>query len=195
MGIKHGAPTDVVKVRVGEEEIAERLRKLSCCLVGWWGGGTSPMPDLKTIKRQAWSSWEVIRNLNVVEMGKGLWLLEFDNTKEAERILRVGNRRLGGFSIFLKKWTKEDGCITKRNIKEVAWVRLIGLPVHLWSRSIMRRISDRCGGFLAMDDDTTFLSDLRWTRIRVKWSGKTLPQYVEVFEGQSIYKIQLWWEI
>ena len=76
------------------------------------------MPNLKTIKRRAWSSWEVTGSLNVVEMGKGLWLFEFDNTKEAKRILRVGNKR--GFSIFLKKWTKEDGCITERNIKEVA---------------------------------------------------------------------------
>ena len=46
-----------------------------------------------------------------------------------------------------------------------------------------------------MDEDTTFLSDLRWARIRVKWNGKTLPSYVEVFEGQSTYEIQIWWEI
>ena len=89
--------------RGGEEEIAKRLRKLSCCLVGWWGGETSLMSDLKTIMRQAWSSWEVIGSLNVVEMGKGLWLFEFDNTKEAKRILKAGNRRIGVFSIFLKK--------------------------------------------------------------------------------------------
>ena len=117
------------------------------------------MLDLKTMKRQAWSSWEVIGSLIFVEMGKGLWLFEFENTKEAKRILRDGTRRIGGFSIFLKKWAKKDGCITKRDIKEVAWDKLIGLPVHLWSRSIIRRIGDRCGGFLAMDEDTTFLSD------------------------------------
>ena len=29
----------------------------------------------------------------------------------------------------------------------------------------------------------------------MKWIEKTLPQYVEVFEGQSRYEIQLWWEI
>ena len=185
VGTKHGGPTDAVRVSVGEEEIAGRLRKLSCCLVGWWGGGTSPMPDLKTIKRRAWSTWEVVGSLNVVEMGKGLWLFEFDKTKEAERILRFGTRRVGGFSIFLKKWAKEDGCFTERDIKEVAWVILIGLPVHLWSRPILRRIGDRCSGFLAMDEDTTFLFDLRWARIRVKWNGKTFPHYVEVFEGQS----------
>ena len=46
-----------------------------------------------------------------------------------------------------------------------------------------------------MDESTAFLSNLRWARIRVKWNGKTPPPYVEVFEGQSIYDIQLWWEI
>ena len=35
MGTKLGAPTDVVRVRAGEEETVERLRKLSCCLVEW----------------------------------------------------------------------------------------------------------------------------------------------------------------
>ena len=41
---------EIVRVRVGEEETIERLEKLSCCLVGWWGGGTSSMPNLKTLK-------------------------------------------------------------------------------------------------------------------------------------------------
>ena len=47
-----------------------------------------------------------------------------------------------------------------KNFKEATWVKLIGLPMHLWSHPILRRIGDRCGGFLAMDEDTTFLSDL-----------------------------------
>ena len=49
-----------------------------------------------------------------MEMGKGLWLFKFDNKNEAERVLRVGIRNLGGFSIFLKKWAKEDGCEIER---------------------------------------------------------------------------------
>ena len=195
VGKEHGASMEAIRVTMGEEETAERLRSLSCYLVGWWGEGTLPLQELKTIKRRVWCTWEVRGSLNVVEMGKGLWLFEIDNKKEAERILRGGTRNLGGFSIFLKKWAKEDGCKTERNFEEVAWVRLIGLSTHLWSRLILRRIGDRCGGFLAMDEDTTFLSDLCWARIRVKWNGKTPPPYVEVSEGQSRYEIQLWWEI
>ena len=35
VGTKHGAHTEVVRVSVGDEEITEKLRKLSCCFVGW----------------------------------------------------------------------------------------------------------------------------------------------------------------
>ena len=35
-GIKFKASDDVVKVKVGEEEIRERWGKLARCLVGWW---------------------------------------------------------------------------------------------------------------------------------------------------------------
>ena len=92
-------------------------------------------------------------------MGKGLWLFEFDNKNEVERVLWVGTRKLGGFSIFLKKWAKEDSCETERNFEEMAWVRLIGLPAHLWSHPILRRIGDHYSGFLAMDEDFFFFID------------------------------------
>ena len=68
---------DVVRVRVGKDEIEERLGQLDSCLVGWWGGDTSSIPDLKSLKHRAWSSWEVKGYLNVEEMGKGLWLFGF----------------------------------------------------------------------------------------------------------------------
>ena len=65
---------DVIRVRVSKDEVEERLGHLASCLVGWWGGGTSPMLDLKTLRRWAWSSWKVKGYLNVEEMGKGLCL-------------------------------------------------------------------------------------------------------------------------
>ena len=76
---------DVVRVRVGKNEIEERLGQLDPCLVGWWGGGTSPIPDLNSLKHRAWSSWEVKGNLNVEEMGKGLWLFGFESPKEGKK--------------------------------------------------------------------------------------------------------------
>ena len=51
------------------------------------------MLDLKTLRRPAWSSWEIKGSLYVVEMGKEPWLLEFDSIKEAEGILKDDTRR------------------------------------------------------------------------------------------------------
>ena len=75
------------------------------------------------------------------------------------------------------------------------WVRLLGLPLHLWSRLVLKRIVDRCGGFVVVDENTTFLSYLRWAKIRVKWDGSSNPLFVVVSEGDSSFVIQLWWEV
>ena len=67
--------------------------------------------------------------------------------------------------------------------------------MHLWSRLILRQIGDNCGGFLVVDEDTTFMADLRWARIQVMWDGKSYPRFVEVSVGPKRYEFQLWWEI
>ena len=121
---------DVVRVRVGKDEIEERLGQLDSCLMGWWGGGTSPLPDLKFLKHRAWSSWEVQGYLNVEEMGKRLWLFGFESPNEVRRILREGTRRLGGFSISLRKWGKDVGCNVGSDTSKTVWVRLLGLKIR-----------------------------------------------------------------
>ena len=80
-------------------------------------------------------------------------------------------------------------------MEKEAWVRLVGLPVHLWSRYILKRIGDGYGGFLAMDEDTAFLSELRWARIRVKCHGSIFPKVTVVTVGDHNFEIQLWWKI
>ena len=186
---------NVVKVRVGKDEIEERLGQLDSCLVGWWGGGTSPIPNLKSLKHRAWSSWEVKGYLNVEEMGKGLWLFGFKSPNEVRRILREGTRRLGGLSISIRKWGKDVECKVGSDKCKTVWVRLLGLPLHLWSRPVLKCIGDRCGGFVAVDENKAFLSDLCWARIRVKWDGSSNPPSAIVSEGDSSFVIRLWWEI
>ena len=72
------------------------------------------------------------------------------------------------------------------------WVRLLGLPLHLWSHLILKRIGDKCGGFDAVDENTESLNDPRWARIRVKWDGSTNPRAMIVSEGDRSFAIQLW---
>ena len=41
------------------------------------------MPDLKSLKRRLWASWDVSGALNVAELGRGLWMFKFESQKEA----------------------------------------------------------------------------------------------------------------
>ena len=163
--------------------------------MGWWGGGTSPIPDIKSLKHRAWHTWKVIGSLKVEELRRGLWLFGFESPNEARRILREGTCRFGGFPIYLREWGKDVGCKVGRERCRTAWVRLLGLPLHLWSHLILKRIGDKCGGFDAVDENTACMIDPRWARIRVKWDGSTNPRSVIVFEDDKSFVIQLWWEL
>ena len=128
------------------------------------------------------------------ELRRGLWLFGFESPNEARRILREGTCRIGGLPISLREWGKDVGCMVGRDSCRTVWVRLLGLPLHLWSRPILKRIGDKCGGFDAVDENTAFLTDLHWARIRVTWDGTSNPRSVVVFEGDRSFVIRLWWE-
>ena len=49
-------PAKEVRISLGKEEVRDKLRHLDCCLVGWRDKGSSPMPDLKSLKRHVWAS-------------------------------------------------------------------------------------------------------------------------------------------
>ena len=190
-----GITEEVVRVSVGKAEIVERLGQLESCLVGWWGGGTSTIPDLKSLKQRIWQTRKVTGGLKVEELRRGLWLFGFVNPNEARRILREGTGSFGGLPISFREWVKEVGCKDGRERCKSVWVRLLGLPMHLWSRPILKRIGDRCGGFVEEDENTVFRSDPRWARIRVIWDGSSNPRSVVVSEEDRSFEIQLWWEI
>ena len=40
-------------------------------------------------------------------------------------------------------------------------MRVVGLPFHLWSREVFKRIGESCGGFIAVDEETALFSQLQ----------------------------------
>ena len=35
-------------------------------------------------------------------------------------------------------------------------MEVVGLPLHLWSREVFKSIGESCGGFIVVDEETTF---------------------------------------
>ena len=80
------------------------------------------------------------------------------------------------------------------HLKEV-WVRVIGLPLHLWSREVFKKIRDCCGGFVAMDESTVAFKELQWARLLVKSKGMEWPSSLQVVIDTTCFAIQLLWEV
>ena len=62
----------------------------------------------------------------------------------------------------LEWWTLSTGCEGRIDQDPEVWIRMLGLPLHLWTEDILNKVGDRCGGFVFLDKETTQRKDLRW---------------------------------
>ena len=171
-GVELKSYADVVKIsprrvgqsvwlEVGEREVRERIDQLRQCLVGWWGLNSAPVPELEYVRRWASQHWALKGNLRVAMLGRGFLLFEFESSREAERVLVRGVRNIKENVIVLNRWNPEVGCLCKDSSAKEVWVRVVGLPLHLWSTKIFKRIGDGCGGFVAIDDNSLSSSEMQ----------------------------------
>ncbi|KAL6345764.1 hypothetical protein AAG906_017509 [Vitis piasezkii] len=169
-----GVVGDALWLQIGEREVLHREEFL--------------------MKNCVTNLWSLKMAVKVSTFGGALLLFEFEDKSKAERVLVRGSRRIKDNLLHLARWTLEAGCLLKSGVVKEVWVRVLGLPLHLWSQEVLKKIRDYCGGFVAMDDDTTFLSILLWARILVKSEGRVLPGLLQVVVGSFSFSIQLWWE-
>ena len=120
-------------------------------------------------------------------------LFEFEKVWEAERVLARGRRVQENF-LCLEKWNPKMGCFRKDCHASEAWVRVLGLPLHLWSREVFKKIGDGCGVFITEDEDTASMAELQWAKILVKLDIRSLPSSAQVVVGSGCFSVLLWWE-
>ena len=187
--------TAVVRVELCKRELSRNLEKLAHCLVGSWNPRSGKGDNLRGWGTHLVKFWSLKGNLGIAKLERGKILLEFEVLAEVEKALKIGGFSCGGSTLSLEKWRPERGCLLEGEKRSEAWVRIVGLPVSLWERDILRRIGDACGGFLAIDSQTETLEDLQWARILVKLNDEKPPNVVEVWAEDVCYEITLWWEI
>ena len=172
------------------------MEQLGQCLVGWHGEVSDPTPNLSSLKRWVMFHWALKGGVKIAELGGALLLFEFGSKIEAKRALARGLRRLGEKAVKLERWSPKAGCFPKGMHAKEVWVRIVGLPLHLWSREIFKKFGYCCGGFgfVAVDDYTTYFSQLQWARVLVKRDGRDLPSSLQVVVDSTCFAVHLWWE-
>ena len=189
-----GRVGESVWLEVGEREVCGRLDQMRQCLVGRWGIFSAPLPELEYVRSWTCQNWEVKGKLKVAVLGRGLLLFDFDLPYEVERVLARGKISIKENFIILDKWNPEVGCSCKKSNADEAWVRVVGLPLHLWSFEVFKRIRDGCGGFVAVDEDTRSLTELQWAWILVKRVEREVLNSAHIVLGLGCHSLQLWWE-
>ena len=162
-------PYDVVWLEIEKEVLDRNEELLGRCLVGNWEGDTGRLLDLVFFGLWAKNSWLLEGNLWLSNMGGNLWFLEFDFADEAERVSKSGVRRFRGRSFCLERWNPSVGCLEGgRGGARLVWVRILGLPLHLWGRNLFKRFGDSCGRFMVVDENTAERRNLQWAKVLVE---------------------------
>ena len=73
----------------------------------------------------------------------------------------MGTNRFDMFNLVLEPWTPKEGYVKEIGSLGKLWVRIEGLPVHLWEMEILEQVGDACDGFLNVNAKTKALATLQ----------------------------------
>ncbi|RVX03355.1 5'-3' exoribonuclease 3 [Vitis vinifera] len=108
--------------------------------------------------------------------------------------LGIGPARIGRLRGSCRLRVGQGGVLLKELHCVETWVRVVGLPLHLWSLEVFKSIGDGCGGFIAVDEGTKSMSEMQWARILVKRVDWEVPSSVHIVLGTGCFALHLWWE-
>ena len=149
------------------------------------------------VEVEAWAKrvWKLEGRIAINPLNQNLFFMGFELAEEARWVMKNGCRNCRGGELQLEWWTPYSGCNRARDQENEVWIRVVGLPLHLWSGEILKKVGDNCGGFVAMDEGTTSKTELHWARILVKLKCNERPASVNLLAGARSYELQIWWEI
>ena len=186
---------DTLWMDISDHILKGDLRMLKNGVVGSWK--SNPATNTTSSEMDAWAkkAWRLKGNVFFHSLNPNLFFMGFDLTEEADWVMENGSRICRGEALLLERWTPSTGCMRSNSQNQEAWIRVFGLPLHLWTEEILVKIGDSCGGFVAMDKETSIMENFHWARIMVKNKGSGRPSSVTLLAGARCYEIQLWWEI
>ncbi|XP_009770774.1 uncharacterized protein [Nicotiana sylvestris] len=179
------------RVTVQRPEIFDK-DLLSRCLVGSFSDAKK-LPTLSDIRRWATNKWSNIPSIQMYEMHGSKFLFEFPSRKMADHI-KMREWRWRNKLLMLEWWSPTVGCYPADAKLDWVWVRLLGIPLHLWSQKIFKLIGDRCGGWIETEEETSIRNHLKWARIKVKGPFDRIPRVIEMEKNGIIFSVPTWCE-
>ena len=186
---------DTIWLDISESISKGNLGLLKNGMVGGWK--SHQKVELSLIELEAWAkrAWRLKGRVLFQQLNQNLFFLDFDLVEEAYWVMENGSRIFRGEAMHLEWWSPSTGCKGRIEEDQEVWIRVVGLPLHLWTEEILKKVGNGCGGFVALDKDTEQRKDLRWARILVKKDRTGKPSSANLLAGARSYELQIWWEI
>lgn len=169
----------------------ELLRR---CIVGKFRNHPQELSILNDARRWACKLWKPGNGVNGFAMNDGQFLFELPSRVAAEHVL-AGRWVWKKTPVDMQWWSPTIGCWPTEIVRDWVWIRILLLPLSLWSKETFIKIRDMWGGFLETEEETSLKNHLHWARIKVKGDGGRVPKQIEVTEGGFAYTIPVWCEI
>ena len=177
---------------VGDCVYGKELGSLQFYLIEKWKIKPDPYPAAKVMEVWFKDAWRLNEEVTLAVLNEDLLMLEFDSPEKAKWVLESGRRSFKGGVLQLEWWRPEAGCLRRKDSVQEVWIRVVGLPLHLWKPEILRKLGDACGGFVALDKNTEKKTEVKWARMLIKVVGKSRPSVVNILEGPRSFELQIW---
>lgn len=91
-------------------------------------------------------------------------------------------------------WFLFVGCTHNNILTKKSCVRIVGIPLHLWSSQVFQEIGNLCGGQVAIVEETKLKNHMTWARILVENDGRNILREVSISRYGVIYHFPIWAE-
>ncbi|CAN1152084.1 hypothetical protein LINPERHAP2_LOCUS18521 [Linum perenne] len=171
-------------IKVEEHGVKERTSFLECCLV--FRFASLENVDWTGFRSWAHLNWGISKEASFSSVGDGLWLLFCGSKEKVSQILALKRWLFGQIAIQMDHWIVDAGRSNVLLEKEVVWVRIRGIPLHLRSPDLFSQIGNTCGSFISFEDGGSLSS----VRILVRLRG-VLPEEIPICYDGVIFPVRV----
>ncbi|KAH0686409.1 hypothetical protein KY290_017992 [Solanum tuberosum] len=94
-------------------------------------------------------------------------------------------------NLSLEWWNPTTVCWPEEITRDRVWIRILGLPLCLWSQNTFEQIGEQCSGYIETEEETSLKHHLHWARIKLKGDGKSIPPEIEVVGGGMVHNLDM----
>ncbi|CAN0911375.1 hypothetical protein LINGRAHAP2_LOCUS26821 [Linum grandiflorum] len=173
-------------VKVNKEGVGAREDFLRKCLVLRMVGDEMSCADWSLFGTWA-KQWWGVQVEERRSLSDDLWLLKLPGKADVDRIMNLGRWSFRGRKIEADIWLPCAGRSSVVADKGIVWLRLDGIPLHLRSTDLFRKLGNVCGRFLEFNEEGCSLNAIR---LKVSRAG-VIPCRISVVLEETRFLIHV----